>query len=332
MEQSEPTRVLEQILEALEDEKAQLEEKLETELEDEERQELEIRIGEIYADLEIHKIGLLQPSSQVRRSERQRQPTEKMREFKQTEITSKERKFMSTYVNFKAEIQLTRSKLKEKRLKAELAEMIKAVEQCESDLQQDYETLRVLTTPSQDMQRKMDSCTSVATEIILLLKRRYADVDKEFDSVAVKESLHQLLQSEDAKSIYGSTVSRAEVNSQHSHSQQGSQVSTRKAEAAARLASKRAEINREMEISAQRKEILVQQERLKMLENQRDLEVIEAEYNVYAEEESKLNAEIGNTELRTTLSFSQLPKAHNSPKCTQVHQGIAPSHFEVKPI
>ncbi|MEQ2245492.1 hypothetical protein ILYODFUR_028657 [Ilyodon furcidens] len=97
------TRILEQILLALEEEKAQLENKLETDLEESERQEVEIRIGEIQADLEIHKIRLPKPSSQaeieVRRSERHRQPTEKMREFKQIAITSKENKFMSTYVN-----------------------------------------------------------------------------------------------------------------------------------------------------------------------------------------------------------------------------------------
>ncbi|CAI5660438.1 unnamed protein product [Oreochromis niloticus] len=335
MEQStQETYSLEQILIALEEEKAQLEKKLETELEDVEREEIEARIGEIHGDLEIHKIGLPQPSfkpdAEVRRTDRQRQLTEKMREFKQTEITSKERKFMSTYLNFKAEIQLTRSKLKEECSKAELAEMIKSVEKCELDLQQDYVALRALTTPSQDMRRKMDSCTSVSAEMMILLKRRYADVDKEFDALAVKESLLQLLQREGAESIYGSTVSRAGRNSQHSHSQQGSHVSARKAEAAARLASKQAEINREMEISARRKEILAQQEQLKMLENQRDLEVIQAEYNVYAEEESKMNAEIRNCEVRSTLSFSQLPKPLSSPPCTQVPQSTAPPHSEGK--
>lgn len=220
--------------------------------------------------------------AEVRRTDRQRQLTEKIREFKQTEITSKERKFMSTYLNFKAENQLTRSKLKEECSKAELAEMIKSVEKCELDLHQDYVALRALTTPSQDMRRKMDSCTSVSAEMMILVKRRYGDVDKEFDAGAVKESLLQLLQREGAESIYGSTVSRAGRNSQHSHSQQGSHVPARKAEATARLASKQAEINREIEISARRKEILAQQEQLKMLENQRDLEVIQAEYNVYA--------------------------------------------------
>lgn len=182
------------------------------------------------------------------------------------------------------------------------------------------------------MNRKMDSCTSVSTEMIRLLKRCNVDVDKVFDSIAVKESFFQLLQREGAESIYGSTVTRPEGNSQHSHSQQRSQVFARKAEAGARLASKWAEINREMEISAQRKEILARRERLKMLKNQRDLEVIEAEYKVYAEEETKLNGEIGNTELRSALSFNQLPEPYSSPQWIQAPQSITPPCFEGKPI
>lgn len=66
---------------ALENEKIQLEEKLETEIEDSERQQIEGRIGEILSDLEIHSIGLPEPSSkaeqELRRSERERRPTEK---------------------------------------------------------------------------------------------------------------------------------------------------------------------------------------------------------------------------------------------------------------
>ena len=75
-------------------------------------------------------------------------------------------------------------------------------------------------------------------------------------------------------------MSRAGVGSLHD-----SQMSVKKAEAAARLASKRAELNREKDITAQRKEVLAQQERLKLMEDQRDREAMEAEYNVYAEEE-----------------------------------------------
>ncbi|XP_051790044.1 uncharacterized protein LOC127529669 [Erpetoichthys calabaricus] len=284
---------------------------------------VEERIAEIYAKLEIHRVGLQeQPSDveqQVRRSERARCPTEKMLEFKENEIARKERKFMLLYVNFKAEVQLIRSKLKEELSKAELSEMILDLEKYESDLKKEYEGLRALATPSQDIRRKMDSSISVISEIMAVLKRRYMEAGtKMFDAVAEKETLLQLLQREEARSIYGSTVSRAGRSSQ-----QGSHMSTKRAEAAARLAAKRAEINREREISIQRKEVLAQQERLKMLENQRDLEVIEAEYSVYAEEELKLSAEMGDIEIITTLPPSQFPTQHDNIPPAQVPQSTS---------
>ncbi|XP_029967095.1 uncharacterized protein LOC115402712 [Salarias fasciatus] len=334
MEDTSETRLLEEVIEALEKEKASLEVKLMDDLEDKEKQEVEIRLGEIHADLEIQRIGqrpiqtLPGVETEVRRSDRERNLTEKMLELKRDDIMSKERSFMSTYLHFKAEVQLTRSKLKGECSKLELGDMIQRVEKCESDLKQNYVSLRALTAPSQDIRRKMDSGSSVCTDIIKLLKRRYADSDKEFNAQAAKESVFQLLQREDAKSIYGSTVSRQ--RSQHrSLSEHESQFSAKRAEAAARLASKRAEINREMEISKQRQEILAQQEKLKMLENQRDLEAIEAEYNVYAEEESKMNAERTASEIKVTSS--QLPKQQqNNVSRPEVLCKPAPALPEIK--
>lgn len=191
---------------------------------------------------------------------------------------------MFTYLNFKAEAQFIRSRLKEECSKTELDDMMVTAEKREAELKQTYESIRALNVPSQDIRRRMDSCTSVTSEITALLKRRCAEAGtKEFDAEAVKETLFQLLQRDDARSVYGSTVSRSERDSQ-----QGSHMSVERAEAAARIAPKRAELKREKEISAQRKEVIAQQERLKMLEEQRDLEVMEAEYIVYAEEESRL--------------------------------------------
>lgn len=227
---------------------------------------------------------------------------------------------MLTNINFKAEVQLIRSNLKEEHSKTELNEMTIAADKYESELKQVYEGLRGLTIPSQDIRRKMDSCTSVTAEITALLRKRYTEAGtEEFDVVAAKETLHQLLKREDTRSIYGSTVSRARQNSQ-----QGSYVSVKKTEAAAHLAAKRAEINREREISTQRKEVLAQQEKLKMLEDQRDIEDMEAEYNVYAEEDSKLNVELGNIEVITTMPPTiQLPIQHESNPCVQVPQSTS---------
>ena len=204
MDHSTPdVRVLEGVLQALENEKTELEKKLETELEISEKEIIEGRLAEIDNDLKIHRIGLPEPSSDaeqaVRRSEREKHPTEKMLEFIKQESIKKERKFMLTYVNSKAEVQYIRTKLKEERSKSDLGEMIRTLEKFESELKQEYESLRALTTPAQDIRRKMDCCTSVASEIITLLKVRYAEVDKEFDAEAVKETLSKLLQREDAR-------------------------------------------------------------------------------------------------------------------------------------
>ncbi len=66
--------------------------------------------------------------------------------------------------------------------------------------------------------------------------------------------------------------------------------------------------------------MLAQQDKLKMLEDQRDLEVMEAEYIVYAEEESKLNAEIAETKEKSTLPQCQHPLQHNNSSCCKVSQ------------
>lgn len=55
-------------------------------------------------------------------------------------------------------------------------------------------------------------------------------------------------------------------------------------------------------------EALAWQDKLKVLEEQRDFEVNEAEYKVYAEEELRLNVEIGDPEIIDTLTPNQLPR------------------------
>ena len=256
------TIVLEGVIQVLEDEKDELETKLETEIEESEREQIEQRVADINADLKMNKIKSQKPATVteqvVRRSEREKHQLKRDFEYIKEESAKRQRKFMLIYVTFKAEVQYVRTRLKEQCCKSDLVDMITTLDRYESNLKQEYESLRALTTSAQDIRRKMDSCTAVNTEVIDLLKTRYSDVEKDFDADAVKETLLKLLQREDARSIYGSTVSRAGVDSLP-----GSQVSIKKAEVAARLASKCAEISRETEISTQRKEVPAQQEKLK---------------------------------------------------------------------
>ncbi|KAM9709232.1 uncharacterized protein ACNS7B_023621 [Menidia menidia] len=332
--------VLEGVIQALQEERIDLEAKLETETDESLRDQMSERIAEINSSLQKHSVESQETASepeQPRRSERERKPTEKWLEYAKVESAKKERKFMLTYVSFKGEVQYIRSKLKEECDEEHLESMTATLEEYESHLKQEYESLRALTTPSQDIRRRMDSCTSVTEEVVALLKMRCSEVGKEFDAVAVKESLAKLLQRDDAKSIYGSTVSRAGA-----HSVTGSQVSLKKTEVAARLASKRAEINRESEIAAQRKEVFAQQEKLKMLEQQRDLEAMQAEFDVYEEEEMKMNAETGEKQEITlppsqsqgekkniTLSPSQFQTQHNTAQYAQtLHDTPVPPRSE----
>ena len=121
---------------------------------------------------------------------------------------------------------------------------------------------------------------------MIVLEERQKESNQIFNPVTIKKSLSKLLQRENARSIYGSTVSRL-----GGRSCQGSQISTKKAEAAAHLDAKWAEIHQD--------EISMLREKLKKLENQRDLEVDEAEYNIYADTEG--NDVVEEAEERNTL-------------------------------
>ena len=55
-----------------------------------------------------------------------------------------------------------------------------------------------------------------------------------------------------------------------------------------------------------------------MLESQRDLEAIEAEYNAYAEEDSKVNAEIRESEIKVKSPLSAAVQCLAPPKFFRV--------------
>ena len=119
-----------------------------------------------------------------------------MSEIKREDIVKKQRTFMTLYINFKAEIQLTRTRLKVFCSKPELSEMIEMIGEIERKLRETYVSLRKLTTPDQDIRRRMDTCTSVTAEITAMISARREEIDNPFDAAAVKESLSQLLQRE----------------------------------------------------------------------------------------------------------------------------------------
>lgn len=107
----------------------------------------------------------------------------------------------------------------------------------------------------------------------------------EFNAEAERARLRMLLDCEYARSIYGSTVSRAMVISNHLKPPSESEsISAKRAEAAALLAAKKAEVEMEADIDAQRLQ-------MKKLENHRDIEVKEARLCVYTEEEARVKSQ-----------------------------------------
>ena len=148
-------------MELLREEKAQLEKQLETETDDSEMDRIKDRIEEIAGYFKQPVTNVTEPSPEadtLRRSERERRPTQKMQALKDNDIQKRERKFWSTYNNFKTEVQFVRSKLKYECSKTNLEGFVLSVQECESDLKRDYESLRAVTTPAQDIRRKMDTC------------------------------------------------------------------------------------------------------------------------------------------------------------------------------
>ncbi|KAK0134290.1 hypothetical protein N1851_030141 [Merluccius polli] len=159
--------------------------------------------------------------------------------------------------------------------------MMDEAEKQDSELKELYDGIRLQVAPSQEIRRKVDACSAVTADLLQLMRVRLTE-GGEFDAEAERPRLRMLLDNEYARSIYGSTDSRVTARSCHhsEHLSESPSISAKRAETAAQLAAKRAEIDMEAAIEAQRQQ-------LRKLENQRDIDVIQAKLNVYTEEETK---------------------------------------------
>ncbi|KAL0154219.1 hypothetical protein M9458_050473 [Cirrhinus mrigala] len=224
-------------------------------------------------------------TNEIRKSSREKRLTPKMQELKEQELAQKERKFKSAYENWKIHVRDVRSKLKHECSESDLCDMMDGVEKQEFDLKELYDNMRLHAVPSQEIRRKIDACSAVTADLVKLMRVRLVEDGMEFDAEAERARLRMLLDCEYARSIYGSTVSRATVLSNHSKpSLDSASISAKRAETAALLAAKKAEVEMEADIDAQRQQ-------LKKLENRRDIEVMEARLRVYTEEESRVKSQ-----------------------------------------
>ncbi|CAI5682991.1 unnamed protein product [Oreochromis niloticus] len=269
-------------IDSLKEELSRLNEQLKLQTDDVEREKLELLIGDIHAKIEIKQKPASNTSRlEPRKSSRERKLTPKMLELKQQEFSQKESKFIKLYESWKEQVKATRSKLKEECSDQELADMMDTVEGLESQVKNTYEDIRSQSAPSTETRRKIDSCTAVTADLMRILKVRMSEVgQEEFDAKAENARLHMVLDREYAQSIFGTTISRPSVRSYRSSclSEQQS-INVKKAECAAQLAAKQAEIEMEEAIATQRQE-------LKRLENQRDLQVITAKLKAYSKADS----------------------------------------------
>lgn len=224
-------------------------------------------------------------TNEIRKSSRDKRLTPKMQELKAQELVQRERKFKSAYENWKIHVRDVRLKLKHECSESDLCDMMDGVEKKESELKDLYDNMRLQAVPSQEIRRKIDACSAVTADLMKIMRVRLVEDGMEFDAEAEKARLRMLLDCEYARSIYGSTVSRATVVSNQSKpSSESASISARRAETAALLAAKKAEMEMEADIDAQR-------QRLKKLENRRDIEVMEARLRVYTEEESRVKSQ-----------------------------------------
>lgn len=217
-----------------------------------------------------------------RKSSRERRLTPKMQELKDQELTQKEKKFKATYEKWKSNVRDIRTRLKQDCSESDMYDMMDEAEKLDSELKELYDSIRLQVVPSQEIRRKIDACSAVTADLLQLMRVRLTEGGGEFDADAERSRLRMLLDNEYARSIYGSAASRVTAHSCHrsEHLSESPSIAAKRAETAAQLAAKKAEIDMEAAIEAQRQQ-------LRKLENQRDVDVIQAKLNVYIKEETK---------------------------------------------
>lgn len=168
-----------------------------------------------------------------------------------------------------------RIRLKQECSEGDMYDMMDGAEKLDAELKKLYDSIRLQTAPSQEILRKV-------SDLLQLMRVCLTEGGGEFDVEAERSRLRMLLDNEYARFVYGSAASSVTPCSCHQsdHLSESPSISAKRAETAAQLAAKRAEINMEAAIEAQRQQ-------LNKLENQSDLDVIQAKLNVYIEEETK---------------------------------------------
>ena len=164
-----------QIKAALEEEKLYLEELLETETDEFERQTSKDRITEIDTYFAQHvKPTEPKPQIEIIAFSEEKNPAQLLK----VEIQKRQKGFLSLYNHFKAEVKNVTLELKEECSETDWEKHALTIKKMESDLKAEYDFLCQRTTVCQDLKLKMDSCNIKTAGIVALLNWRSAQSRK----------------------------------------------------------------------------------------------------------------------------------------------------------
>lgn len=235
---------------------------------------------------QIKDICQASKDEELRRSDRPRNPTEKMLTFQREEAYKREKRLMHLYDQWKIQARKARNQLKLDIPESEIAALIDILEKCMNDITDIYVQIRDHLTPSSETRRRVDACEAVTKDIIKIAYERISGIDEDYDSEAVKERLRELLNRDYAHSIYGSTVSPP---SQHTID---SIVAVKRADAAAELAAKEAEYELllaegkqkeriQLLVERQKRDLEAQKHELERLRAEKDIRAARARLSIY---------------------------------------------------
>ncbi|XP_078020592.1 uncharacterized protein LOC144459802 [Epinephelus lanceolatus] len=271
----------------------------------------------------------------LRRSERARYPTDKMRALQEEEAKKREKRLLSMYEKWKPQIRKAREQLKTYMSETELWLLIDELKTSKEAIMNMYFEIRDLTTPSTDLRKRVDTCESVTKEIINIAYDRAIEDEGEFDEKQGRRRLHELLRHGCARSIYGSAVSMIS-HSKSDHRSVTSSLAAKRVDAAAELAVKESNYEMLLEEERQRESIreLEEQQRkalearkheLDRLQAEREVQVAQARLKAYSEEMECDGAYYTNNERNKETSNVPVT-AVPSPHVT------VPSHIDISSL
>lgn len=117
-----------------------------------------------------------------------------------------------------------------------MSELADIIEKRRDDVLKLYSEIRNQMAPSSDIRRKIDACDAITRDIVRIILERLSGVDEDFDAERERTRLRGLLEHDYAQSIYSSTAA-----SNRSQRSSASQLTAKRADAAAELAAKEAE-------------------------------------------------------------------------------------------